>query len=229
MGKRLYAKVPSRKTNAAEVFQNLKEDIFSMRLLPGTKLSEADLAEKFGVSRQPVREALIRLDYLKLVRIRAQKATTVRKISRAEITHSQFSRLAIELEMAQRASKLYDGQLDSEFKSNLRSQAECLKKTDSELFNTLDYEFHRIVSKAAQAEFAFRSISSAKALLDRLCVLALKDKNDMKQIYDDHRKITKALMLRDLPALVTILRAHLARIDNTLSEIQRTHADFFTD
>jgi len=131
--------------------------------------------------------------------------------------------------MAHQAAELYDGQLDSEFKSNLRCQAECLKKTDTKIFNELDYEFHRIVSKAAEAEFAYKSINTAKVFMDRLCILAHRDKSDMKLIYNDHRKIAKALMLRDEPTLVAALRTHLGRIDNTLSEIQRTHADYFTD
>lgn len=224
-----YKDETERKTNADKVFESLKMDIIKMRLLPGAKLSEADLALQFGVSRQPVREALIRLDNLRLVQIRAQRATKVRKISRIELIHSRFARLSIELEMVRQAAQLYAGEHDKAFAENLRQQRECLKTLDLNLFNVLDYEFHHLISQAARAEFAFQSIVEAKVALDRLCVLSMKNKQTLKRIYHDHRDIYRALKARDESALVNAMRTHLGRIDETLSHVQQVHAEFFVD
>ena len=74
-----------RHTNADSVFERLHSDIVSLRLAPGTKLSEIEVAKRSDVSRQPVREAFIRLSDMNLLKIRPQKATVVRKISIREI------------------------------------------------------------------------------------------------------------------------------------------------
>ena len=62
-----------RRTTADVVFEQLHREIASLTLLPGTKLSEAEVARRFGVSRQPVREAFSRLGNLELLLVRPQK------------------------------------------------------------------------------------------------------------------------------------------------------------
>ena len=102
-----------RRTTADELFELLRSDIEKMILVPGTKLSEANVAKQYSVSRQPVREALIRLDHLKLVEIQPQKATIVRRISRSAIESARFTRLSVELEIARRACARYQGEFDT--------------------------------------------------------------------------------------------------------------------
>jgi len=53
--------IQERRTSADVVFDHLRDEIISLRLLPGSKISEAEIASKFGISRQPVRDAFSRL------------------------------------------------------------------------------------------------------------------------------------------------------------------------
>jgi len=64
-----------RQTAADGVFESLRNDIISLRLEPGTKLSEVEIAKQNDVSRQPVREAFIRLSNMNLLLVRPQRAT----------------------------------------------------------------------------------------------------------------------------------------------------------
>ena len=66
-----------RRTNADDVFDYLHEQINLLKLLPGTRISEVEIADRFDVSRQPVREAFIRLSNLGLLLVRPQRATVV--------------------------------------------------------------------------------------------------------------------------------------------------------
>jgi len=76
------AQVPAwPKPVARRVFHELKNAIITMALTPGQALSENEIAAQMGVSRQPVREAFIRLSEAGLVRIRPQRGTFVVKIS----------------------------------------------------------------------------------------------------------------------------------------------------
>ncbi len=97
------AELHERRTTTDVVFDQLFEEITSLKLLPGTKLSEADVARRFGVSRQPIRDAFNRLCNLELLVIRPQKATKVRGFSMPHIAHARFIRLAVELEVIRRA------------------------------------------------------------------------------------------------------------------------------
>ena len=92
------AGVFERRTTTDVVFDQLHEEIVSLEVLPGTKLSEADVARRFGVSRQPVRDAFARLENLDLLLIRPQKATEVRGFSMQRIAHARIVRLAVELD-----------------------------------------------------------------------------------------------------------------------------------
>ena len=100
---RLTTAVPERRTSADIVFETLYDRIVSLGLMPGEKMSEADIAEQFGVSRQPVRDAFNRLGNMNLLLIQPQRATLVRKFSISDIAASRFVRLAVELEIAKTA------------------------------------------------------------------------------------------------------------------------------
>jgi DNA-binding GntR family transcriptional regulator len=93
-----------RRTSVEMIFDALYEEIVSLRLLPGDKISEADIATRFGMSRQPVRDAFSRLENLQLLLIRPQKATEVRRFSTKAITKSRFVRAAVESEVLRRAA-----------------------------------------------------------------------------------------------------------------------------
>ena len=79
------SKLTERRTSVDEVFDYLHNEIATLKLLPGDKLSEADMAAKFGISRQPVRDAFSRLANMDLLLIRPQRATEVKRFSMREI------------------------------------------------------------------------------------------------------------------------------------------------
>ena len=111
-----------RRTTTDVVFDQLYDEIVSLRLLPGTKLSEADVARRFGVSRQPVRDAFSRLGNLELLLIRPQKATEVRGFSMRHIANARFVRLAVELEVIRHACSVWDETRAGKLEQNLQQQ-----------------------------------------------------------------------------------------------------------
>ena len=97
-----------RITSTDRIFEELYARIVGLDLLPGTKISETDVAKSFGYSRQPVREAFTRLANLNLLLIRPQRATIVRPFSRDLIANARFVRAAIELEVVRNAAQSRD-------------------------------------------------------------------------------------------------------------------------
>ena len=86
---------------APQVFELLRERIVALELAPGTVLSRAELAEAFGVSQTPIRDALLRLGEEGLVDIFPQHATVVSRIDVPAAVQAHFLRRAIECEIAQ--------------------------------------------------------------------------------------------------------------------------------
>ena len=90
---------------AEQVFHTLRSSIVTMQLTPATALSEQDIAGRLNVSRQPVREAFIKLSEIGLVRVLPQRGTFVVKISAKAVTDARFVREAVECAIARRASE----------------------------------------------------------------------------------------------------------------------------
>src|SRR5687767_7668084 len=84
---------------APQVFDHLREQILSLELAPGTVLSRAELADAFGLSQTPIRDALIRLAEEGLVDIFPQHATAVSRIDVGSARQAHFLRRAIETEV----------------------------------------------------------------------------------------------------------------------------------
>lgn len=115
-----------RRTTSDVVFEHLRNEIVSLEILPGSKLSEADVARRFGVSRQPVRDAFARLENLELLLIRPQKATEVRGFSMERISHARFVRLAVELEVIRQACSVWNDDRGTALEKNLAQQQQAV-------------------------------------------------------------------------------------------------------
>lgn len=216
-----------RRTSADIVFHELYSQIMSLELLPGTKMSEAEIAEKFGVSRQPVRDAFNRLGNLDLLLIQPQKATVVQKFSLEGITAARFVRKAVELEVARVAADKWTGDLAPEFLENLGAQDKALEKADAHAFHELDRLFHNLIARAADTPFASDIIVEKKAVVDRICVLSLKQAHEMEELVQDHKTIFRCLSTGDKTGLEAALRKHLSRIGKTIQSVRDSHSEYF--
>lgn len=218
-----------RRTAADDIFEQLRLDIVNLRLLPGEKLSEADVASRQDVSRQPVREAFIRLSNMNLLQVQPQKATLVRKISNREILNTRFIRTAIDVEIVRTACTSADSNDLSDIESNLAKQKKAVRENNDNLFHELDYDFHRLLCVAAKCDAAFKTIAENKSHVDRLCMLSLASPESRQVLLEDHSKIFDALKQKDTDEIVALTRQHLSRLDATLVDARKKHPKYFED
>ena len=221
------AQLAERRTSADVVFSYLYDEIVSLRLLPGAKISEAEIANKFEVSRQPVREAFSRLGNMELLNIRPQRATEVKRFSYQSIQAARFVRAAVEMAVLREAVRTWDGSALPELKENIEAQKAAVEKIDIDTFHTLDYEFHRGLCRAGKVEFAFEEIAQKKALVDRLCVLSMMRQDRMAALLEDHTRILECVMTGDEEGALSFGRLHLNRLDTTIEAIRASHTDYF--
>lgn len=221
------ARVRDRRTSVDVVFDHLHAAIASLQLLPGDKISEAEIAAQFGVSRQPVRDAFSRLENLDLLLIQPQKATEVKRFSLHEITKSRFVRASVEAEVLRRAAREATEADGALLDACLARQAQLVPGGKYEQFGKLDYEFHETLCKIAKVDFAFEVIAFEKASVDRLCILSLSKDDRMEDLLEDHRAIARCVTAGDCEAAVQAGMKHLSRLDATIEAIFRDNPDYF--
>ncbi|SHE38456.1 transcriptional regulator, GntR family [Litoreibacter ascidiaceicola] len=216
-----------RRTSVDDIFDYLHEQIASLQLKPGDKISEAEIAADFGVSRQPVRDAFGRLANLDLLLIRPQRATEVRRFSMRQIEKSRFIRTAIETEVLHRAAAKCDTMGAAQLDAELIQQQAVAEAKDVERFGQLDYDFHRTLCEIAEADYAFDVILEEKAKVDRLCMLGMEKEQRMPELVADHREIAEAIKVHDANKAVEAGLKHLSRLDDTIARITATNANYF--
>ncbi|MFK8081583.1 MAG: GntR family transcriptional regulator [Granulosicoccus sp.] len=222
-------KIAERRTSVDLVFDHLYQEIVSMRLLPGTKISEAEIASLFDISRQPVRDAFSRLENLDLLLIRPQRATTVKRFSFKAVNTARFVRAAVEAEVLRRAARACDTQGNELLEARLADQKAAVTGNDYDLFRTLDYAFHEALCTVGKVDFAFDVIARDKAKVDRLCVLGMARNERLELLLNDHISIATMIRNNDEQGAVDAGMLHLSRLDDTIAAIREEHADYFDD
>lgn len=218
-----------RRTTTDAVYDTLYQQIQSLEIPPGAKLSEAEIAKRFGVSRQPVRDAFSKLENQDLLVIRPQKATKVRGFSLEHVAHSRFVRLAVELEVLRGAVDVWDSKRAETLNKNIMLQEAAVAAGDIKQFHHLDYHFHRLICELGDRPMAFAIIQECKNRIDRLCVLSLGRDSEADDLLQDHKEMAAALIQGNAAEVERIARQHLTRLDETVMQIYRENAKFFED
>ncbi|WP_420244532.1 GntR family transcriptional regulator [Roseiterribacter gracilis] len=214
---------------ARRVFRELRTAIVTMRIRPGEAVSEQDVADQLGVSRQPVREAFIKLREAGLVSIRPQRGTFVVKISVRQVFDARFVREALELAVVRRAVAELKAADITLLRSNLDEQTAAAADKDPGRFLDLDEAFHRTIALQVGCEHAWRVVEDTKAQMDRVRYLSLADATPVPRLIAQHVAIVDAIEARDVEAAESAVRLHLREILTSLPELATRFPDLFTD
>ncbi len=212
---------------ARRLVEWLRHAIVTMRIKPGEKLSEQDLARRFGVSRQPVREAFIKLAEAGLVRVLPQRGTMVVKISFEAVADARFVREAIECAVAREAARRADRRALAEVRACLDETARAIVAGDGERLFALDETFHHLLATAAGRPNAWHVVEEQKAQMDRVRYLDMSDAIPMKTVLAQHLDILAAVEAGDPAAAEAAMRTHLTEILVSLPKLAARWPDLF--
>ncbi len=214
---------------ARRLVEWLRHAIVTMRLRPGAKLSEQDLARRFGVSRQPVREAFIKLAESGLVRVLPQRGTMVVKISVGAVTDARFVREAIECAVVRDAALRADDQTFALLHACLEETERAIDAGDGERLFELDEEFHRLLAVASGRPNSWNVVVEQKAQMDRVRYLDMSDAIPMKTVLAQHRDILAAVERGEDRAAEAAMHVHLTEILKSLPKLAARWPDLFED
>lgn len=209
------------------VFSELYDRVVSLELLPGSRLSEAEVARQMGVSRQPVRDAFYRLSHLGFLEIRPQRATLVTTISVRSVLEARFLRTALEVETVRVACERLGPEDVAALEDLLDQQRVAVEAGDKAGFHALDDALHRTICVRSDLSFAWDLIQMQKAHMDRVRYLSLSFASG--QAYSDHVAIVEAIRKADPVLAVAVMRSHLGRIESQIEQIRNDHAAYFKE
>ena len=216
-----------RGSAAQRIETELRRAIVAMELPPGARLSEQDIALRHGVSRQPVREALISLAKTRLVEVVPQRGTVVVKISVKKMMEVRFVREAIETAVVRRACESFDPQTRLRIDDLLDLQQKVAQRADHLAFQRYDEQFHIALTVGADCPLAWQAVADIKAHMDRVCQLTLPGTSAMLPLVEQHRAIMAAIDARDGDAAVAAMHHHLTEILRALPRLETEHAQLF--
>lgn len=222
---RILERLP-REIGRDHALRNIKENIISLDLAPGSQISENELAAAMGLSRTPVREALIELSRVKIVEIFPQKKSTVSLIDYELVEESRFMRGLLECAVAELACGMAQAEDLERLNSNVRLQRFYLNDHRSDQLMDLDDEFHKILFEIAKKPQVFGLMKNISIHFDRVRRMALDSVKDLK-IVQDHQDIAEAIGRRDPKTARAVMEAHLDRYKVDSAAIKAAYPQYF--
>lgn len=216
-------------TASAVVYQQLRARIMALDIPPGAALSENDLAAAFGVSRTPVREALLRLADEGLVEIVPKSGTTVSRIPYAQLVEAIVIRQALEEVAVRMAAQRATKSQFSTLRALIERQREAAVADDHEAFHHADEAFHAAIAETAGYPGIWQLVKQVKVQVDRYRRLTLPEAGRMMRVVKEHAAVLAGMEKRDETRAVSAIRSHLAGLESSLPEIRRRNPEMFVD
>jgi DNA-binding GntR family transcriptional regulator len=218
-----------RNTLSIQVHAVLRGDIIAGRLAPRAMLSEQEIAAGFGISRTPVREAMIKLAEEGLVEIFPQYGSFVAPIKLRDVFDSQFTREALECAAVEKAIERLDVSKERELKAVIARQRGLQRPQQREQFFRADEDLHMLILRIAGHGNAWHFVEGAKGQMDRVRHLAIAIPRKQAAILAEHEAVVDRLLARDRHGAVDAMRTHLRAIFRTVEMLRNNKRDYFVD
>ncbi len=212
----------------AQVHDWLRRRVLQGDLPPGARLSETEIAAEIGVSRQPVREAFIRLAGDGLAEVRPQRGTYIGKISMAAVRSARLIREAVESDLARMIAEAPPPEFLARMADEITAQQAADEAGDVAAFIESDDRFHHLLALAAGQEAVWNDLERLKAQMNRLRHMSMRV-FDRRFTIGQHSAILEALRAGDPDAAEAAVRAHLRQMLSELPAIAEAHPEYFTD
>ena len=209
------SELPTTDSLGDTVYNRIRDAIISGELESGTPLRVPALAEILGVSRSPVREAIIRLTSERLAHSEPRLGAVVAKVKRQDLAGLYEIREVLEGLAARLAAQADEPEPIEKLQELLRKHDHAVSHGDIDEHIELDLSFHRLVRQMAgnlELELLLNHIESQV----RLAMLTITVSSGPHIAVDEHKSIYKAIQRHDPNGAEKAARAHIARLHDTL-------------
>lgn len=206
--------------------RTIKDNIIRLELKPGSMVSEQELATEMGLSRGPVREALIELAKVKIVEVYPQLGNIITPVDYDLVEEARFMRETLEVAVVERCCTmgLKQEQLTA-LQENVKLQQFYLENGNHNKLLDLDDEFHRLLFQNVGVMQVYVLMNSMFIHFDRVRAMALNVVKDIKVI-DDHRLVLDAIINGDSETAKGLMHKHLTRYEVDKEAIRKHYPEY---
>jgi DNA-binding GntR family transcriptional regulator len=227
-----YMKSNSQPFSADYVFLNIRKRILKLELEPGTRISENQMAEEYGVSRTIIRNAFARLNQLGLLTVYPQRGTYVSLIDLKLIGDLLILRTAVEKEelyelLSQRNEEKIK-KLVKELEDNLEKQESYRNVEGYDLeFQKLDSAFHRAIAESVERYNLIKLLEDLMLHISRWRNFDVALGKRMPCLIDEHRKIVDEIKGGDFAKAQQAMADHLETISEIRTKAKERYPQYF--
>ncbi|MDO5623020.1 MAG: GntR family transcriptional regulator [Paracoccus sp. (in: a-proteobacteria)] len=218
--------IARRRTLTDDVYDALRRQIVTLDLLPGAALVDKDLSEQFGVSRTPLREAILRLVQDGLVIVAPQYATFVAPLNPVAVREAHFLRENLELPVLRQLCGGASIDLSGPHQILIEQRLLLNRGTFAD-FLPLDDRFHQLLFQLAGLDKIWNIIHAKKAQLDRVRHIQAPQDGKIRTLIEEHTAILAAIAAQDSTTAETVLRRHISGAVGYLGQLAAERPELF--
>lgn len=196
------------------VFESIRGAIISGVLKPGERLMEVQLAEKLGVSRTPIREAIRKLELEGLVIMMPRKGAYVADLSIKDITDVLEIRASLEgLASGLAALRITDEEIE-ELEMTAVQFNQAIEEGNFDAIVQKDIEFHDRIFKATRNEKLLQINNNLREQVQRFRIMYINKSNKSKDLAKEHYEIAEAISNRSIDLAEKLAKTHIENAEN---------------
>ncbi|MFV0528371.1 MAG: GntR family transcriptional regulator [Lachnospiraceae bacterium] len=180
------------------VFKAIRQAILRGELKPGERLMEIALAEKLGVSRTPIREAMRKLEREGLVVMIPRRGAQVANITEKDLNDVLEVRMALENMAIEKACRLITEEQTQALYEAMQTFEETMKEGDLTKLAQADVDFHEIIYEASDNKRLIQLLNELREQIYRYRIEYLKDEETRNTLAKEHIVIYEAIRVRDV-------------------------------
>jgi len=218
--------------NSNEIYHALREDILTLKLHPGQKISENEIAALYNVSRTPVKNAFVRLQSEGFIEILSQRGTYVTYIDAKHIRDIIYMRYVLEMDMCKVALRTHNfGTLIDSLEANLKEQEQIIAtpSLNPYTFYVVDSGFHQLLFAHANRGHIWEAIQANQVYYKRFRLLDTTATARYNQLFTDHCNILEALKARDESAVDKFIFHHLHCNLTRIEKVADKYSDYLVN
>jgi len=199
------------RVSSQDIYNELKGMILSFELYPGSRVTETELADRFQVSRTPVREALQRLEMDGCLVIRPKQGCFIRDVDIIELTQYYDVRIALEMHSLRGACMQMS---DKELEQLAVQWDPDSQKGRSDVVDTmvdLEESFHITLAAGSGNDVLVKYLQDINNRIRIIRRLDFTEKARLDRTYRDHFEIVQYLLQRDLEGAQLKMRQHILK------------------
>jgi DNA-binding GntR family transcriptional regulator len=204
-------------------YERIKRKVLNLEINAGDQLRIETLAEEMGISRTPIREALLRLESEGMVRAASRVGFFVQSITRRDLQELFELREILESYAAGKAAaEIKDQDIDRlrELQEQAAKAIELGKRLE---FMHMEVEIHGLILKKASNERLAKMIDSISDLIQRERILSLKSDANIKESHQEHAQIVDALSKKDAALAGRAMRSHILAVKERILAFLEFH------